>query len=231
MYLLGAWRAQARKRANCCTASTAPWAFLSSSPSDFFSEVVNDPNTRWKKLLLFRRVRRTEAMVRAERNQTLLHPPAGIGSGLVLPCTRWASGTACPQAVGIVPYPVIHWHSSVSSEGQKTPLQGVTPKWLTTRCSWCLLMASCRCQAPSFLLLLRAEPWSSPRCGDSCSQVVSRDKGSSFLFKMLPEAGSLEQVPLQIAGALWFDTTWMVRPCRQQCFSTNLRHPEWELNI
>lgn len=27
-------------------------------------------------------------MVRAERNQTLLHPPAGIGLGLVLPRTR-----------------------------------------------------------------------------------------------------------------------------------------------
>lgn len=227
MYLLGAWRAQARKRANCCTASTAPWAFLSSSPSDLFSEVVNDPNTRWKKLPLFRRVRRTQAVVRAERNQTLLHPPAGIGLGLVLPRTRlsqWDRLSPGSRDCALPSYSLTLLF--VSSERQKTPLQGVTPKWLTTRCSWCLLMASCRCQAPSFLLLLRAEPWSSPRCGDSCSQVVSRDKGSSFLFKMLPEAGSLEQVPLQIPGALWFDTTWMVRPCRQQCFNTNLRCPE-----
>lgn len=166
------------------------------------------------------------------RTKPLLHPSAGIRSGLVLPCTQPSQRDHLSPGSRDCALPSYSLTLLfVSSEGQKTPLQGVTPKWLTTRCSRCLLMASCWCQAPSFLLLLRAEPWSSPHRGDSCSQVVSRDKGSSFLFKMLPEAGSLEQVLLQIAGALWFDTMWMAQPCRQRWFSTNLRRPEWKLNI
>lgn len=155
---------------------------------------------------------------RTEQNQTSLNPSAGVGSGLTLPRT-WP-GQRDRSSLGSRDHALPSCSLTfifVSSEGQKTPLQGVTPEWLTARCSQRLLTASCHCQPPSFLLLLRAELWRSPRRGDSCSQVVSWHKGSSILFKMLLEAGSLEQVPLQTAGALWFDTTWMVRPCRQRC--------------
>lgn len=95
---------KARKRANCCVASTAPWAFLSSSPSDLLSEVLNDPNTSWKKLLLFRRVRRTQAVVRAEQNQT---SPAPICWHQVRPCaamyTAEPAGPLVPRQSGLCP--------------------------------------------------------------------------------------------------------------------------------